>query len=93
MKTINKPMRDEKKLFLIIVLLRFKQTFYLDWSWYVWLWFVNVIWHDQASGFGMIDFALHTTVSKGTEGLMAPFTLVVLKTKADSKGLSLSLRG
>lgn len=88
MKTINKPMRDEKKLFLIIVLLRFKQTFYLDW-----LWFVNVIWHDQASGFGMIAFALHTTVSKGTEGLMAPFTLVVLKTKADSKGLSLSLRG
>lgn len=81
-------MRDEKKLFLIIVLLRFKQTFYLDW-----LWFVNVIWHDQASGFGMIAFALHTTVSKGTEGLMAPFTLVVLKTKADSKGLSLSLRG
>lgn len=89
-------MRDEKKLFLIIALLHFvrlKQTFYLDWSWYVLLWFVNVIWHDQASGFGMIAFALHTTVSKGTEGLMAPFTLVVLKTKADTKGLSLSLRG
>lgn len=53
---------------------------------------MNVIWHDQASGFGMIAFALHTTESKGTEGLMAPYILVVLKTKADSKGLSLSLR-
>lgn len=46
----------------------------------------------SASGFGVISFALHTTVSKGTGGFMASFTLVVLKTIADSKGLSLGLR-
>lgn len=63
-------MRDEKKLFLIIALLRFKQTFYLDWSWYVLLWFVNVIWHDQASGFGMIAFALNRY--RGSYGTIYP---------------------
>lgn len=40
----------------------------------------------------MIAFALHATVSKGTGGFMASFTLVVLKTIADLKGLSLGLR-
>lgn len=42
----------------------------------------------SASGFGVITFALNTTVSKGTGVFMASFILVVL----DSKGLSLGLR-
>lgn len=46
----------------------------------------------SASGFRVIAFALHATVSKGTGGFMASFTLIVLEAIADTKGLSLGLR-
>lgn len=46
----------------------------------------------SASGFWVIAFALHATVSKGTGGFMASFTLIVLEAIADTKGLSLGLR-